>query len=87
MQSQFRDEELLFDQAHIPLHVHVTGAAAPATRATVPIEVDIVNLHPQMGFDGASASALKSVYRAQPRIRCGNGGLRCTRKRLSFFER
>ena len=65
VQSQFRDEELLFDQAHIPLHVHVTGAVAPATRATAPIEVDIVNLHPQMGFDGASASALKSVYRAQ----------------------
>ena len=32
VQSQFRDEELLFDQAHIPLHVHVTGAAAPAQR-------------------------------------------------------
>ena len=65
VQSQFRDEKLLFSQAHIPLRIHVTGAAMPTTRATAPIEVDIENLNPQMGFDGVSTPILKGVYRAQ----------------------
>lgn len=63
VQSEFRNEEMQFSQAHIPLHIHVTGVAAP-TRASVPVEVDLVNLHPQMGFDGTSTRNLKTVYRA-----------------------
>lgn len=63
VQSQFRNEEMQFAQAHIPLHIHVTGVAAP-TRASAPVEVDLVNLHPQMGFDGACTRNLKTVYRA-----------------------
>lgn len=64
VQSEFRDEEMQFTQAHIPLHIYITGAAAP-TKADAPVEVDIANLHPQMGFDGTASSTLKSVYRAQ----------------------
>ena len=64
VQSEFRDEEMQFTQAHIPLHIYITGAAAP-TKADAPVEVDIANLHPQMGFDGTASSSLKSVYRAQ----------------------
>ena len=35
VQSEFRDEEMQFTQAHIPLHIYITGAAAP-TKADAP---------------------------------------------------
>lgn len=62
VQSQFRDEELVFSQAHIPVRIHVTGVAAPS-RASAPVELEMVNLHPQMGFDGSCTHTLKTTYR------------------------
>lgn len=64
VQSTFRNEEMQFSQAHVPLRIHVTGVAAPMTRAGAPVDVDIVNLHPQMGFDGASTRTLTTTFRA-----------------------
>lgn len=66
VQSEYRHEEMKFQQAHIPLRIHIIGAAAPTdTRSPggAPVEMDVSNLHPQMGFDGASTASLTCIYR------------------------
>ena len=68
VQSEYRHEEMKFRQAHIPLRIHIMGAAAPTdtkSSAGTPVEMNVANLHPQMGFDGVSTASLTSVYRPE----------------------
>lgn len=61
VQSEFRDEEMEFSQNHVPIYVYVANAGSP-TRATMPVEIGISNINPQMAFDGHCSAVTATYY-------------------------